>query len=158
MCECKECPGVAPIREIIEEAFEENFIENVTYRQWVSVDRCSLETLQKSNEDFINVFCDKLTLLLIHDFIANQQSAFIHDKKENLEKSEFVVNLDLSENYNIVIQDEAQSYHWASEHVTIHPFVIYYREDGKLKHSSFVVISPCLEHNTVAVYTFQKTY
>lgn len=156
MSECRECPGVAPIRIIIEEAFEENLIENVTYRQWVSVDRCNLETLQKSNEDFINVFCEKLTLLVKHDFVAKQQSSFINDKKENLKESEFVVNLDFSENYNIVVQDEAQSYHWASEHVTIHPFVIYYREDDKIKHSSFVVISPCLEHNTVSVYTFQK--
>lgn len=154
--ECKECPMVAPIRIIIEGAFEENLIENVTYRQWVSVDRCSLETLQKSNEDFINVFCHKLTLLIKHDFIAKQQSSFINCKKENLKESEFVVNLDFSENYKIVIQDEAQSYHWASEQVTIHLFVVYYREDDKIKHLSFVVISACLEHNTVSVYTFQK--
>lgn len=35
--------------------------------------------------------------------------------KKKKKISEFVLNLDFSENYNIVVQDEAQSIHWASD-------------------------------------------
>ncbi|KAK9685535.1 hypothetical protein QE152_g37973 [Popillia japonica] len=56
----------------------------------------------------------------------------------------------------MVVQDEAQSYHWASGHVTVHPFVIYYKEHIKVAHTNFVVISDCLGDNTVVGYTFQK--
>ena len=76
--------------------------------------------------------------------------------KEKLTESEYAVTLDFAENYSMVVQDEAQSYHWASDQATVHPFVIYYKEEEKVQHLIYVVISDCLEHNTVAVYTFQK--
>ena len=49
-----------------------------------------------------------------------------------------------------VLQDAA---HWTNSQSTIHPFVIYFKD---LSHASFVVISDCLSHNTIAVYLFQK--
>ena len=40
---------------------------------------------------------------------------------------------------------------------TLHPFVVYYTESsGELHRLSFVVISDCLHHDTVAVHVFQK--
>ena len=69
---------------------------------------------------------------------------------------EFLVLADFSENYSFVVQDEVQGFHWNNSQATIHPFVIYYRDSGKLHHISFVVISECLHHDTVAVYLFQK--
>lgn len=92
-----------------------------------------------------------MSSLVRHDFIAKQQGAFLNHTKENLRDSEFVVTCDFSENYSIVLQDEAQSYHWTSQQITLHPFVIYYKREEKIKHMSFVVVSDCLEHNTVAV-------
>ena len=44
-------------------------------KQWVSVDLCILETFSKSADDFVDTFCEKLRVLL-HSFIARQQSAF----------------------------------------------------------------------------------
>lgn len=64
---------------------------------------------------------------------------FFFDEQKHLE--EFFVNLDFYKNYRIVVQEEAQSYHWASEHVTIHPFVIYYKDDGQVNHLNFVMIA-----------------
>ena len=59
---------------------------------------------------------------------------------------------DFSENYSFVLQDAAQGFHWNNSQATIHPFVIYYKESDKLKHISYVVISDCLRHDTVAVH------
>lgn len=156
MNDCVQCPGESEIRSILEKAFEENLVDKITFRQWLYVDRCNLETIEKPSSEFIDILCEKLQVLVQHDFIAKQQTSFMNQLKENLKESEFLITLDFSENYSMVVQDEAQSYHWASGHATVHPFVIYYKENTKVAHTNFVIISDCLEHNTVAVYTFQK--
>lgn len=153
---CDVCPGHGKITEVMEKAFENNNISEISYNQWLNVDRCNLETLKKHTPEFIEELCDQLDILLRHDFVAKVQSAYFAHLKETLKPGEFLISLDFAENYSFVVQDEAQSYHWAKKYATVHPFVIYYRENGKLKHVSSVVISDCLEHNTVAVYTFQK--
>ena len=58
--------------------------------------------------------------------------------------------------YAFVVQDAAQGFHWNNNQATIHPFVVYYKESGEDRHLSFVVISDCLHHDTVAVYLYQK--
>lgn len=127
MGNCTSCPGNGEIRTTLEKAFEENMVEKITFRQWISVDRCNLETLQKSSAEFIDLFCDKLSVLVCHDFVAKQQSSFMNHIKENLKDSEFAVTCDFSENYTFVVQDEAQSYHWTSERATVRLIVIYYK-------------------------------
>lgn len=154
--ECSTCPGTDYIKNLLEEKFEEKGIEKITFRQWISVDRCNLETIEKSTSDFIELFIQLLSALIRHDFIAKQQSSFLNNIKEKLETSEYLVMCDFSENYSFVIQDEAQSYHWNNGQATVHPFVIYYKREEETKHVSFVIISEVLEHNTIAVYCFQR--
>ena len=36
----------------------------------------------------------------------------------------------------------------------IHPFVIYFKEAGELKHLNYVIISECKTHDAVAFYLF----
>ena len=67
-----------------------------------------------------------------------------------------MVAADFSENYSFVLQDAAQGFHWNNAQATIHPFIIYYRHSEEECHLSYVVISDCLHHDTVAVYLFQK--
>ncbi|KAG8183381.1 hypothetical protein JTE90_008283 [Oedothorax gibbosus] len=57
MGNCANCPGESELRTILEEYFAENLIEKVQFRQWVSTDRCDLEMLEKSSEEFIDLFC-----------------------------------------------------------------------------------------------------
>ena len=65
---------------------------------------------------------------------------------------------DFSENYSFVLQDAAQGFHWNNSQATIHPFVAYYRDSKELCHLSYVVISDCNHHDTVAVHLFQKHF
>lgn len=39
-------------------------IDTITYKQWVSVHRSTLETVSNSSDDFLDAFCDKLEILL----------------------------------------------------------------------------------------------
>ena len=66
------------------------------------------------------------------------------------------VQADFSENYAFVLQDAVQGFHWNYSQATVHPFVIYYQQSGEERYISYVIISDCMHHDTVAVYLFQK--
>lgn len=136
---------------------DDNLVDSIIYKQWVSVDRCTLETFCKSADDFVDVFCEKLEVLLPHSFIAKQQSSFQTKLKPDLLPGELLVSADFSENYSFVLQDAAEGFHWNNSQATIHPFVVYYMDSGELRHVSYAVISDCLHHDTVAVHLFQKS-
>ena len=77
---------------------------------------------------------------MTHSFIAKQQSAFHLEVKSSLQYGVFQVIADFSEYYSFVLQDQAQRFHWNNSQVTIHPFVVYYTESGKLQQLSYVII------------------
>ena len=149
---CNVCPGITKLTDILETLMD----NNIVFKQWVSVDRSTLETMSKPVDEFIDMFCNKIQLLLPHSFIAKQQASFYSDCKLTLQQGEFLISADFSENYAFVLQDAAQGYHWNNSQATIHPFIVYYKDSGKLCHLNYVVISDCLHHNTVAVYLYQK--
>lgn len=154
---CSSCPGSSGLKEHLHELMDNNMIETVQYKQWISTDRSTLETITKSADEFVESFCEKLKTLLTHSFVAKQQSLFQNEVRDGLKPGVFQVIADFSENYSFILQDEAQGFHWNNSQATIHPFVVYYAESpGKLNHLSFVVVSECLNHDTVAVYLYQK--
>ena len=153
---CSSCPGISILKEALKTFMDNHLVDNVVYKQWVSVDRCTLETFSKSADDFVDAFCDKLEVLLPHSFISRQQSSFQSKIKSDLKPGEFLVICDFAENYSFVLQDAAQGFHWNNSQATIHPFVVYFVDSDKLQHVSYVVISDCLSHDTIAVHLFQK--
>ena len=153
---CDNCPGVTELKECLLIALDMNMIDKIVFKQWTAVDRSNLETFSMPSDEFVELFCDKLKLLSPHSFIASQQSTFYKDCMSALQPGELLVTADFSENYAFVVQDAAQGFHWNNLQATIHPFVCYYIESEKACHLSFVVISECLHHDTVAVSLFQK--
>ena len=47
-----------------------------------------------------------------------------------------------------------QGHHWDNSQATIHPFVIYYKENEELKCYNLALISDSLKHDTTAVHCF----
>lgn len=156
MNECDECPGIESLKGSLFTSFETALIDEVTYKKWITVDRCSMETVIKNTEDFVEEFTETLLKLKTHTFIALQQKESYTECKEHLIDGQIVINCDFAENYLFILQDEVQSYHWTNSQATLHPFIVYYKWEGKIKHLQYVFISECLQHNTVAFYTFQK--
>lgn len=76
--------------------------------------------------------------------------------KEIQPLNQCIVICDFAENYYFVLQDAAQGFHWNNAQATLHPFVMYYMEDKKLQHLSLVIISDCMQHDTVAVHLFER--
>lgn len=153
--ECPNCPGVQKLKEILIAVFDRKAVDEVEFKQWTKTDRSTLQTQKLSADDFITSFCDKLQFLLRHDFIAKIQLKYYQQLKERLGVGEFLVVMDFAENYSFIVQDASQSFHWNNAQATLHPFVIYFRKDGVVHHQSFVAISDCNTHDTIAVHLFQ---
>lgn len=116
-----------------------------------------METIVKSAESFVLQFTDQLQHLIPHHFIANQQSDFFKNKKENLQPNEMLIICDFAENFSFIVQDAIQSFHWSNDQCTIHPFCLYYRdEENNVKNQSIIVIAESLKHDVVAVHLMQR--
>ena len=152
---CKYCPGNSTLKDNILAVMEENMINEVVYKQ---VDMSTLETVCCPSDDFVDLFCEKLDMLLSHYFIATEQSKFYKNCKSSLQCKEVLVTVDFSENYAFILQDAAQGFHWNNAQATIHPFVAYYIDSEKLCHLSYVVVSDCMQHDTAAFHLFQKSF
>ena len=156
---CDSCPGILKFRDDLTKLLDENLIDNITFKQWISVDRTTLETYTKPVDEFVDMFCEKLEVLRPHAFIAAQQASFYSDRKSTLSPRYMLVTVDFSENYSFILQDAAQGYHWNNSQATIHPFVAYYKDrSGNLMHLSYVIVSEVLHHNTTAVFLYQKYF
>lgn len=156
---CSVCPGDKILKEVLLTAYYENKIENITYKQWVKVDRSNLTTVTMPVEEFVDILAVEMNKLTLHSFIAKEQSKCLQEIKENLDFGEFLTICDFAENYSFIIQYSIQSFHWNNSQATVHPFVAYFKNDkGDIDHISFVIISDISEHNTIAVYLFQKKF
>ena len=82
--ECKSCPGNEALRGELLKFFEDSDVEEVRYKQWVTVDRNSLEEHIKEVSDFVDTFLSQLETLKQHSFIANAQSAYFQEAKKIL--------------------------------------------------------------------------
>jgi len=119
--------------------------------------RTILRTLISTVDEFLQSLSNGLIKLVLHSFLVNKQKEFLNEKKSKLMKNECIVICDFSENYAFIIQNSVQGIHWNNDQVTIHPFSIYYKDDkNELKLKSFVSMSECLCHDTVAVHLFQR--
>lgn len=112
--------------------------------------------ITKTTDELITFMEQQIQQLLSHDFIAQKQSAYFKNRKQNLRDGEMVVVCDFSENYTCITQNAIQAQHWANKQCTIHPFALYWKENGEDKMKSMVVIAESLKHDIIAVYLFQQ--
>ena len=125
------CPGPETLKQCLKEWCEKDTIEEITYQQWISMDKCEIEKIIKPVDDFINVFSSSLLNLKKHAYIAKSQASFLKAIKHNLLGNEVVVLLDFAENYSYAIQDEVQSFNWNNSQCSLHPVIIYFLNSTK---------------------------
>ncbi|KAK0077243.1 hypothetical protein PV325_004234 [Microctonus aethiopoides] len=61
-----QCPGVTNVIEQLEKSFEQKCIGSITYKQWVTTERTSLQILKSSADEFLKNEC-----IVIRDFSEN---------------------------------------------------------------------------------------
>ena len=157
-CYSRQCSVCKPkVMQMKSSLIESIKVEKIEYSEWGKYQK---KTTLKSKSDikvtFANNFVTKVAKLALHDFTARMQISAMTEIKNTLKEGEVLVCGDFAENFTFVVQNSAQGQHWNNSQATIHPFVCYYRSGEDLKHVSFVIISDCMDHDTMAVYTFQK--
>ena len=156
---CEECPGRENLVSYLKEtdfykAHDDDDI--IVYSQWMATDRAEIIERRSTIEDFIDELAYKLEKLAPHDYIAHSQNAYLKNLKLNLDSETAIIILDFSENYHSIVQDSSQQFYFDGNQATVHPFAIYYKDNDELKHLSLCVISECMKHDIMAVYTFQS--
>ena len=70
--------------------------------------------------------------------------------------NEVIVLGDFAENYQSLVQDEIQSYHWCKKYCTLHPLVVYFIDGNRnIQHNSLCFISDDNNHDTNFVHKIQ---
>ena len=95
--------------------------------------------------------------MTVHSYTSKCQSMSLKKLKSEIDTSTVLFLGGFAENYQFVIQDEVQGFHWNNSHCTLHPVVTYYQENGELKNISYCVISDDRKHDVALVYEVQKS-
>lgn len=157
---CDVCPKTSEslklhLREILEDYDED---EDIKFSQWVSSDgRMTLQTMLLPCGEFIDFTIKKIESLIPHSYITKTQNSYMKQRKENLAFNEVLVLMDFAENYNFILQNEVQSYHWGHLSCSVHPVVIFSKNgDSTIKETSLCFISDDIKHDVPFVYSVQE--
>ncbi len=156
---CEKCPGQEAVRKFIAEKLESYGMDDddiIQYKQWTHTDRTELITVSQEVRSYVDVLVQKVDTVSTHHFIAKQQAAYLKRMKQQLKENEMIVLLDFAQNYSFIVQDAIQGHHWNNSMATVHPYALYYLNNGKLENQSSCIISDCLDHNVYTVYRFNK--
>ncbi|KAK3911370.1 Trigger factor [Frankliniella fusca] len=171
---CENCPNLDAVIEILKKQivlpeFEESeddsdnelydyFEESIKFRQWKSVgDRTEMVVQICSRSELLEIGSKQMMDLITHDFIACSQRDYLKKLKEDLPQNKVVIAMDFSMNYNCLVQGAVQSYHWSPKQATVHPTIIYIKnENGDLDRRSLIFISDDLEHDVPLVRKIQE--
>ena len=154
---CEECLGEDGVQNYLKDIFKDHDPEElIVFKQWIHTDRDTLDTKQLSVHDYINDLSSKLWNLSTHHYIAKEQSKHLRTLKENLECNVVIILMDFAENYSFVVQDAVQGFHWENTQATLHPFVVYYKDNNFISNINICMISDCLKHDTIAVHVYLK--
>ena len=100
------------LKRLLTDLEELDFMEEITFQQWITTDRCTLLTFTHTVDEFIEDLADKVSKLTRHHYIAHKQALYLKNLKESLALNECIIHGDFSENYSFVVQDAAQGFHW----------------------------------------------
>ena len=157
--ECDACPGIVKFKEELITLLDDNDIDQIIYKQWVSTDRSTLETCCASAEEFVDTFCEKLELLRSHSFIASEQASFYAMCKSNLQPAEIwplQTFLKITHLFFKMLPRAFTGIIPRQLSTPLLPTILI--QESYVRHLSYVIISDCLHHDTVAVYLFQKCF
>jgi hypothetical protein len=65
-------------------------IDAITCNQWLTTNRCNLDTVTSTSDEFVEKFVSSLKKLKVHDFAAHQRSSFLKETKSSLQDGEVI--------------------------------------------------------------------
>lgn len=83
---CSLCLGATSLMDEMKIIFENECIDEITFRQWTNVDRTTLQIIIFPVDEFLEKLLIGLEKLFLHLFLVRKQNEFIDNKKKSLEK------------------------------------------------------------------------
>ena len=139
--------------------------EHLTYMVWKKVpveingktkEKMKIINVKTTKEDFLALMKEEIVEFMDHVERVKNQYNQVKQLKEILPSNQAMVQMDFAEDYKCQSQDEIQSAHWNATQVTLHPTVVYYKEENTLEHKSFVFVSDEPAHNASTVFAILK--
>src|SRR6476469_1973897 len=169
--ECVECRD--KINHMSLNLTNEELDRNVSYFQWSrQTERKTIRGKEKVvtstykavlSTDVRSLFTElKLQIepFMKHVYNMRHQFCMIKSKKESLQQSEMIIQIDFSENYVCKYSEEAQAMHFGASKVQIslHTGVQYVRgaEGSGTAVQTFATVSSCLDHGAHAIWAHLK--
>ena len=139
--------------------------DQITFQEWKLTDiktkngfikRTRLLSLVVDKDDFM--FLCTYVFRNLRDHIMRMKCQFqqVDALKRNLGEDQVVTQMDYSENFECRYQDEPSALYYDCHQITLHPMVVYFTEDGMLKHQSFIGITDEMSHAAPTTYAFMK--
>lgn len=141
--------------------------EKVRFAEWKRVDvekkgrifkRMQIVTVEKTKGEFIILMRSELREFRKHVHRVNVQYGQSRRLKEILPSNHAICHMDFVENYTCGFAEEIQSAYFDKNTVTLHPVVIYRKDEteNEVKHKSLVVVSDELSHTSSTVFAIMK--
>ena len=162
---CENCPGDSALTTYLNSVFEissddEEDLDDeelhISFQQWEATDRATIITYSLPVSEFIIYVVENISTFTEHSYLSKCQAAYLRETLNDLPRNKMVVQLDFSENYEFVIQDEIQPYHWTKEYCTVHPVILHVQIDQAVEVKSLCFLSNDLSHDTSFVWALQK--
>ena len=96
-----------------------------------------METYLTTIKEVCNILIKSIDKLTSHSYVSRAQTSYLKNRKDNLDNLSVIVLVDFVENYSFVVQDEVQGFHWNKVQATLHPIVIYYKDEGNVRNRLF---------------------
>ena len=113
---CTNCPGTNTLHKFLEEELSDIDPDfQFHYSQWQTTGRASLITATSTFEKYKDTLISAINAITKHLVLAKRQANLLRAKKESLKANEVIVLGNFAENYQFLVQDEIQSYHWSKE-------------------------------------------
>ena len=141
--------------------------EHLAYMVWKKVpveinsktkEKMKIVNVKTTKEDFLALMKEEIVEFKDHAGRVKNQYNQVKQLKEILPSNHAMVQMDFAEDYKCQSQDEIQSAYRNATQVTLHPTVVYYKEENTLEHKSFVFVSDEPAHNASTVFTILKKF
>ena len=119
-------------------------------------EKMKIVNVKTIKEDFLVLTKEEIVEFKDHVEGVKNQYNQVKQLKEILPSNQAMVQMDFAEDYKCQSQDEIQSAYWNATQVTLHPTVVYYKEENTLKHKSFVFVFDKPAHNASTVFAILK--
>ena len=159
---CPNCPGTEPLEQYLKDLLlpsdvnDDEDQDEIKFKKWTTTDSTELVNRSEKASEFIELLVSKLDKITTHSYIAKSQASFLKKTKNELGEKEVIVLGDFAENYQFVVQDEIQGFQWNKTQCTLHPIMVYYKNNGELQSHSICYISDDITHDVDMVYQVLK--